>query len=71
MTIASVLALNVLAISGLLALLAAAMRIPYKLEREARAASPGSRRGARGGRKAPLAHRRSRGRAAPEPAYSR
>ena len=69
MTIATALILNGVAVVGLLALLAATMRLPYHLPTSPRSAverRPTQRRR----RTSPASERSHRGPGAPEPAYS-
>jgi hypothetical protein len=70
-TMATILVLNGVAVVGLLALLAATMRLPYHLPTSPRYRAAG-RHDSHRSREASLASRRSRQeRGAPEPVYSR
>lgn len=72
MTIALILALNVAAVTGLLAVLTAAMRLPYKLPTSPRAGATRQQEGRRRRRKTSPASRPSReGHRTPEPVFSR
>ncbi|MGZ6265355.1 MAG: hypothetical protein ACXWN4_00425 [Candidatus Limnocylindrales bacterium] len=70
MSIATAVILNLVAVVGLLALLAATMRLPYHLPKSPRAAADG-RTSRRRRKAAPEASRTRRERGAPEPVYSR
>lgn len=71
MTMATILALNVAAIAGLLALLAATMRLPYHLPSFPRSGSTASRVGRRPRKASPASRPSRRAGGAPEPVYSR
>ena len=71
MTVATILVLNAVAVVGVLALLAATMRLPYHLPISPRSRAAG-RHDSHHSREASLASRSSRQeRGAPEPVYSR
>ncbi len=71
MSIATALILNVVAVVGLLALLAATMRLPYHLPTSPRASADARTQSRRRRKAAPEASRTPRERGAPEPVYSR
>ena len=71
MTIATALILNVVAVVGLLVLLAATMRLPYHMATAPRSGA-GAQESRRRGRKTTRASRRSKqGRGVAEPVYTR
>jgi hypothetical protein len=70
-SIATALILNVAAVIGLLALLAATMRLPYRMPASPRAGADGRAESRRRRKAGPAASRTRRERGAPEPVYSR
>jgi hypothetical protein len=70
-SIATAVMLNVVAVVGLLALLAATMRLPYHLPTSPRASADGRTESRRRRKAAPAASRTRREPGAPEPVYSR
>jgi hypothetical protein len=70
-SIATAVILNVAAVVGLLALLAATMRLPYHMPTTPLAGAAGRREGRRRRATVPAASRTRGERGAPEPSYSR
>lgn len=70
MSIATAVILNLAAVIGLLALLAATMRLPYHIPRRPRTSADGRTVNRRRPRTAPATSRTRRERGAPEPVYS-
>jgi hypothetical protein len=70
-TIATALILNVAGVTGLLALLTATMRLPYRLAATPRSGSPKARDRQRHRDTSPASRPSRQGRGAPEPVYSR
>ena len=71
MTMATILILNAVAVTGLLALLAAAMRLPYHLPSSPGSGVAGRQAGQRHRKTSPASRGSRQGRGAPEPVYSR
>ena len=71
MTIATALILNGAAVTALLALVAATMRLPYRLPATPRSGSTEARDSHRHRETSPANRRSRQGRGAPEPVYSR
>ncbi|HMA27133.1 MAG TPA: hypothetical protein VKO62_05810 [Solirubrobacterales bacterium] len=67
---ATILILNAVAVTGLLALLAATMRLPYHLPTSPGAGAARRQAGNRRRKTSPASRRSRQGRGAPEPVYS-
>jgi hypothetical protein len=70
-TMATILVLNGAAVAGLLALLAATMRLPYHLPTSPRSRAAGGQDRHRRRETSPASRRSGQERGAPEPVYSR